>query len=147
MRRNALGRKAGLAAASMAAACALVLGVTLPAHAATYNINAALNCSGALFQSDTFRTHSSGGSTIKLTKHDWWKAEWELRSGLRNTGGTQITQTLQFPPESRSTYSYKTNAGSLTIPSGSYAMNLRVETFGNGGCVLYPPSFEGQLVL
>lgn len=135
-----------LGVVAIAASAAIVLGSVVPASAASYNINASLNCVGTLYKSDTYRPHSSGPSRIKLSQHDWWKSKWTLRTGLR-VGTTQTTQTLEFPPSSRSTYKYRTNGGSTTLPSGSYAVNARVNTAGNGGCVLFPPTFKAILDL
>lgn len=136
-----------LVAGSIAASAAIVLTAVVPASAAELRINAQLNCAGSLFEGDTFRPHSSGGASIQLTRHDWWKDNWALRMGLRVPSGAQTTASLEFSPVSREVHPYRTTSGNTTIPSGRYAVNARVNTNANGGCVLWPPSFEAKLNL
>lgn len=141
-------RRVKLAVFATIAAAALVGGTAVPAAAASYNINASLNCAGALFTGTTYRYHSSGSASIRLTKHNWWYDVWSLRTGLRNLNGTQVTQSLQFKPTSRATHTYRTTSGSTTIPSGRYAVNARVGgTENTSGCRVFPPTFEAVLTL
>jgi len=131
---------------ALLASAAIVVGTALPASAATYNINASLNCAGTLFQGDTFRPHSTGGASLRLTKDDWWWDVWTLRTGLRKADGTQATATLETKPSNRNTNAYKTPGGSTSIPGGSLAVNARVGgTAQTSGCRVFPPSFEGVL--
>ncbi len=147
-KRNKKGSRLALIAAS--AAVGLTLATAVPAAAATHDVSATLNCAGALFQSGNFRAHSPGsGAGLKLTANAHWASVWKLRTGLRNTSGTQVTATLEQAPTSRTKASYKTSSGSTSIPNTSLAMNARV---GNAeqtsGCVaLWPPTFSGVLTL
>ncbi|MDQ1217782.1 hypothetical protein [Microbacterium arborescens] len=147
MKSRQKSRRLRLIAGSIAASAAIVLTAAVPASAAEYSINAQLNCAGSLFEGDTFRPHSAGGASIQLTRHDWWKNNWALRTGLRVPSGAQTTGSLEFSPASREVHRYRTTSGNTTIPSGSYAVNARVNTNANGGCVLWPPSFEAKLNL
>jgi hypothetical protein len=112
----------------------------------THHIQAELGCGGNLFQSGNFRSHDAGGrASITLTKHDWWRDIWTLRIGLRNRSGVQVTQSLEFKPSSRTAHAFTASAGGLAISDASLAVNARVATNGNGSCLTFPPTFEGDL--
>lgn len=145
MKTSAKKRRLVLGAAL--ASVGIVLGTALPAAAATYNISATLNCAGALFQSDNFRPHTNNaGASLRLTANDWWYDVWTLRTGLRNTSGTQVTAALETAPTNRSTNSYRTSGGSTSIPGASLAVNARVGgTENTSGCRVFPPTFSGVL--
>ncbi|WP_188754289.1 hypothetical protein [Microbacterium album] len=143
-------KRARLALMAASTAIGLTMATTAPAAAATHDVSATLNCAGALFQSGNFRAHTAGsGASLQLTANAHWASVWTLRTGLRNTSGTQVTATLEQAPTNRSKHSYKTSSGSTSIPNTSLAMNARVgKTETTSGCVaLWPPTFSGILTL
>lgn len=148
-RRATVRTRAGLGAAAAAAVAALVITLTAaPASAASYSINGTLQCGGALAAYENYRPHSTGGSSIQLTRTDWFWAGNGVRFGLRTSNGVQQTQSVEFGEAERSTKSFRTNGGSTSIPGGSYAVNARVAVYnGNGSCRVFPPSFEATLNL
>jgi len=138
------------ALAALGVAGILTMVGVLPAEAAaakTYSISAQINCSGALYQGDTFRPHSSGGASITLTDDSYWRSGWSLRVGLRHTDGTQITNSLEFKPSSRAKHTWETTSGSTTIPAGDLATNSRVDVGSDSAlCISFPPSYSANLV-
>lgn len=87
-RRNALRRS------SVVVAMAAVIGLAAPlaAQAATYDIYGTLNTGGSLVQYSTFRSHISGGASLRVYDNVGTYS----RFGLRNTAGTQITNSNQY---------------------------------------------------
>lgn len=144
---NASKRKHGVRRASMAGALALgmvVLGVA-PAMAASHAVEGTLSCIGALSTYSTFRPHSTGGASLKVSSFKSISSG-GVNYGLRNTGGTQISQSLNFTSGSLgSTKSFKRSSnGSTSIPGGQLALNARHITT-NTGCGVVLPSWKGTL--
>lgn len=136
-------------AASVLAAGGLVLGVGIaPASAASYNVSGTLNCGGAMAQYSTFRPHAAGPAKLQKT-YDNWITGTQTRYGLRNTTGTQVTNTIAFNVRSYTTKSFTTAGGSGSVPQGSYAINARIGnvTSASGACGAGIPEWKGVLTL
>lgn len=84
-----------------------------------------------LKQYPTFRYHSSGPAWFT---NDGYQSGLPggipsaLRVGLRNTAGTQVTNSMQLSQGERKQFVYGT---SWTVPSGNYALNMRAVYSGN----------------
>lgn len=126
---------------------AALLGIgTVPAAAATLKLEGGLSCIGNLTQYKTFRMHERGGSSLKVTSFTS-VASGGVNYGLRNSNDRQITQSVNFKKGSLNTKkSFKTTAGSTTIPRGRLAVNARHITKSTG-CGWPTPSWKGTLVL
>lgn len=112
-------RRAGAVAAATA-----VITLVLPsaAHAATYDVWGTLNTGGALVQYSTFRSHISGGASLRIYDNVGTYS----RFGLRDTGGTQVTNSNQYNGSGGDAPFTLASNGSTTIPTGSYALNGRM---------------------
>lgn len=117
-----------LAAIPAAAVLFAVVGGTA-AEAASYSVWGTLNTGGYLVQYSTFRTHAGGGSSLKVTDN----VAGYSRFGLRNTAGTQISNSNEYTGTGKLIAFKLASNGSLDIPKGSYALNGRMAAnSGNG---------------
>lgn len=111
---------------------------------ATYYLNGTINAAGHLVQYATFRYHSAVGSP-RFMFTDWWHNNGAddkyMRVGLRNSAGTQVTNSLQFNPGE--THVWKTWNW---IGAGSYALNMRSAPYDYGASTGFV-TWTGQLWL
>ena len=123
----------------------LVAAGATSAMATAYNgLHGTLNCVGALSQYDTYRPHTTGPASIKLTDTDNFASSESVRFGLR-AGDTQVTNSPQFAYNQFVTKSFTSaSSGSSTIPGGSLAVNARLVTTASG-CHPFVPSWDGNL--
>lgn len=103
---------------------ALLFAAAVPtsAYAATYDVAGELNTGGHLVQYSTFRSHIEGGASL----HIYNNVGTYSRFGLRNTSGSQVTNTNQYNGSGGDQAFTRASNGSTTIPTGSYAINGRM---------------------
>ncbi|WP_305788090.1 hypothetical protein [Symbioplanes lichenis] len=119
-----------------AAALALILGTPGMASANSVQVSGELNTGGSLVQYSTFRTHTfTGPINLNLTDNTGTYT----RLGLRNTSGTQFTNTSQW--NAPGSQNFVLPSGSTTIASGTqFAFNGRM-----GACTACDRFWGGTL--
>jgi hypothetical protein len=109
-------------------AALLALVGTTAAEAAAYSVYGTLNTGGYLVQYSTYRTHSGGGSSLKVTDN----VAGYSRFGLRNTANSQISNSNEYHGTNTLLAFKRASNGSLDIPTGSYALNGRMAANSGG---------------
>ncbi|MFD4957869.1 hypothetical protein [Microbacterium sp. NPDC058389] len=101
-----------------AAALALVMGVAVPANAATTAVSGEVNCTGSWVNYNTERRTTSGGPT-QLYLNNGAGSPW---GGWKTTVGVRITANGAYHQASMVTGS---SPWGTLIPSGAYVANTR----------------------
>lgn len=104
------------------------------ASAATHDVWGELNTGGYLVQYSTFRSHISGGASLRIYNNTGHDNHRYSRFGLRNTSGTQITHTNQYNGSGGDQVFRRSSNNSTTIPTGDYALNGRMADASGHGC-------------
>jgi len=97
-----------------------------PVSAATYNVWGELNTGGHLVQYSTYRTHLSGSAALRIYDNTGCCGVRYSRFGLRDLNDVQITHTNQYNGDGGDIPFRRASNNSLTIPTGSYALNGRM---------------------
>lgn len=93
-------------------------------------VSGTLDRGGALVQYPTYRTHTYAGViSIRIDNMCWgW-----LHLGLRNTAGTQFTNSAAFTAVGQSADFIQTNGSAIIAKGKEFAINGRMKAGGGSG--------------
>lgn len=96
-----------------------------------YHLSGSVNHSGSLMQYSTFRYHRLGNPGMQLSywNHGAGWAQQYMRFGLRNSAGTQVTNSIQINPGENYVWKQFTALAGQTMV-GNLALNARSADYG-----------------
>lgn len=124
--KTASKRRLAAAATAGALVAGAVIGLTpLAASAASVAISGTNVTTEGLYQSPTYRYHDRGGANFTMQAISPGTCGGSINLGLRNTSGTQITNTLAFTTTNNQIFTVPSSSSPGVLPAGSYAFNSR----------------------
>lgn len=136
-------RRLSLAMAAGALVAGAVIGLTpLAANAASVGISGTNDTREGLYQAPTYRYHDRGGANFTMQSMSPGTCGGSINLGLRNTSGTQITNTLAFSTTNNQIFTVPSSSSPGVLPAGSYAFNTRAT---GAWCGYYVINWSGVL--